>query len=162
MRTWGEFRDLEPELARGGAALLYQVGVGLAFLSTVRADGGPRVHPVCPLLSGDALYAFIVPSPKQRDLARDGRYALHSFPTDDNEDAFYVTGVASQVEDQAVRERLAAQFVEERSSIGVPSPADDHALFELFLAAALLTRTSGHGDHAPRHTVWHSDRGARS
>ena len=33
-----------------------------------------------------------VPGPKQADLHRDGRYALHSFPCEDNEDAFYCTG----------------------------------------------------------------------
>jgi hypothetical protein len=35
-----------PDLADASRALLYQFGVGLAFLSTVRPDGGPRVHPV--------------------------------------------------------------------------------------------------------------------
>jgi hypothetical protein len=32
---------------RGRQSLLYQFGVGLAFLSTVRPDGGPRLHPLC-------------------------------------------------------------------------------------------------------------------
>ena len=63
----------------------------------MRADGGPRLHPICPLLTETGLYAFIVPSPKQRDLHRDGRYAMHSSPLDDNEDAFSLTGVASYV-----------------------------------------------------------------
>src|SRR6266704_3965772 len=39
-----------PDFADAGRALLYQFGVGLAFLATVRRDGGPRVHPVCPLI----------------------------------------------------------------------------------------------------------------
>ena len=43
---------------------------------------------MCPLLHEAGLFAFIIPSPKQRDLRRDGRYALHSFPCEDNEDAF--------------------------------------------------------------------------
>ena len=71
--SWAEFRELEPQLAQQGRELLYFFGVGLGFLATVRADGGPRLHPMCPLLTDDALYAFIVPSPKQRDLVRDGR-----------------------------------------------------------------------------------------
>src|SRR5205814_1633557 len=149
--SWGE---LPPELAEAGRALLYQVGVGLGFLSTVRRDGGPRVHPMCPLLTGDAMYAFIVPSPKQADLRRDGRYALHSFPTADNEDAFYVTGMARLVEDRDVRARLGQQFVDERAALSVPFPADDDALFELDIESCLLTATTGHGDPAPQHTVW--------
>lgn len=156
MQAWDEFAALEPALARDGASLLYHFGVGLGFLGTVRLDGGPRVHPVCPLLTDDGLYVFVVPSPKQQDLRRDGRFALHSFPLPDGEDAFYVAGVASDVRDPEVRDHLATQFVEERSAIGVPRPADDHVLFELFVASALLTRTGGHGDHAPKHTVWPS------
>ncbi len=89
MISWGGFQSQQPELARQGADLLYHFGVGLAFLGTVGADGGPRLDPVCPLLTEAGLYGFIVPSPKQADLHRDGRYAVHSFPLEDNEDAFY-------------------------------------------------------------------------
>jgi hypothetical protein len=73
--SWSEFKARQPELALSGADLLYHFGVGLAFLATVRADGGPRLHPMCPLLTETGLYAFIVPSPKQRDLHRDGQLA---------------------------------------------------------------------------------------
>jgi hypothetical protein len=52
------------------------------------------------------MYGFIVPSLKQQDLRRDGRYAVHSFPTRDNEDAFCVTGVASVVSDANLRQDL--------------------------------------------------------
>jgi hypothetical protein len=104
MLTWAAFRLARPDLAQAGRDLLYQVGVGLAFLATVRPDSGPRLHPFCPLVTDDALVAFIIPSPKQRDLHRDGRYALHSFPTPDNEDAFYLTGRVRLVEDATDRE----------------------------------------------------------
>jgi hypothetical protein len=40
MLTWGEFALERPELAEAGRRMLYQFGVGLAFLATVRADGG--------------------------------------------------------------------------------------------------------------------------
>lgn len=40
------------------------------------------------------IFAFIIPSPKQRDLHRDGRYAMHSYPREDDEDAFFVAGRA--------------------------------------------------------------------
>ena len=154
MATWGEFAAARHDLAHAGRALLYQVGVGLAFLSTVRKDGGPRVHPMCPLLTDDGLYAFIIPSPKQTDLTRDGRYAMHSFPTDSNEDAFYVAGTASQVEDSELRERLAEQFVAERTAVGVPTPEAHDVLFAFDIERVLLTRTTGHGDMEPQHTVW--------
>jgi hypothetical protein len=42
--AWGEFERAQPGLAEAGRVLLYQDGVGLAFLATVRADGGPRVR----------------------------------------------------------------------------------------------------------------------
>ena len=154
MVTWGEFESLQPPLAEGGRDLLYRVGVGLAFLATVRGDGGPRLHPMCPLLDGDGLYAFIVPSPKQRDLLRDGRYAMHSLPTPDNEDAFCLSGSATLVDDEPARARLADLFVSERQSIGVPAPPAGDLLFSFAIESCLLTRTSGHGDPRPEHMVW--------
>ena len=154
MVTWGEFESLQPALATGGRELLYRVGVGLAFIGTVRSDGGPRLHPMCPLLDGGGLYAFIVPSPKQRDLLRDGRYAMHSFPTPDNEDAFCLTGAATRVDDATTRARLADLFVSEREWIGVPAPPEDDLLFTFSIESCLLTRTTGHGDPHPDHTVW--------
>src|SRR5215467_1315394 len=154
MISWSDFKIGRPDLARHGADLLYHYGVGLAFLGTVRADGGPRLHPMCPLLSETGLYAFIVPSPKQRDLHRDGRYAMHSFPLDDNEDAFYLTGVASPVSHPQTRDLLGRQFADERSDFAVPPPGEEQHLFEFHVHAAMLTRTSGHGDPEPQHTIW--------
>jgi len=153
--TWSSFKSEQPELAAAGKALLYQHGVGLAFLATVRGDGRPRLHPFCPLFADDRLFAFIVPSPKQADLRRDGWYSLHSFPSDDNEDAFYMSGHACVVTDDAVRRSVSAQFVDERSQFAVPEPAPDHVLFEFDLDHCLLTTTTGHGDGVPRHQVWH-------
>ena len=87
-------------------------------MSTVRPDGGPRLHPVCPLIADSGLYAFIIPSPKLNDLRRDGRYALHSYPTDDNEDAFYITGAErSRFDESDTRVRVTAQFLQERPTM---------------------------------------------
>ena len=157
MASWGEFEQGQPGLAAAGRTLFYQFGVGLAFLATVRRDGGPRVHPMCPLIHGGGLFAFIVPGPKQADLRRDGRYAQHSFPCPDNEDAFYCTGRAAIVDDPGVRQVLADMFVAERS--GVPAPARDHQLFRFGVETCLLTRTTGHGDFAPQHTTWRDPAG---
>ena len=156
MVSWAAFMRQEPDLAAQGRSLLYQHGVGLGFLATVRSDGHPRLHPMCPIVTNDGLFAFIIPSPKLRDLERSGAYALHSFPCPTNEDAFYVTGHAALVSMGGRRELLARQFVEERAAIAVAPPADDDALFEFDIASALLTRTTGHGDPAPSHQVWHA------
>jgi len=101
MVRWSEFAAAAPELARAGHALITQFQVGLAFLATVRKDGAPRLHPVCPVFSDDGLFVLIVPaSPKRQDLLRDGRYALQSFPQPKaGSEEFYVTGSALLVED---------------------------------------------------------------
>ena len=118
----------------------------------MRADGGPRLHPFCPVID-DGLYAFIVPSPKRDDLHRDGRYALHSFPADENEDAFTIAGTVRLTEDAAARDRLEDRYRGERSQ-PASTPMDDQDLFEFLIERCLLTRTTGHGDVSPRHVVW--------
>ncbi len=152
--TWLAFAQERPELAEAGRALLYQHGVGLAFLATVRRDARPRLHPMCPLLTEDGLFAFIIPSPKRDDLRRDGAHAMHSFPCPDNEDAFCLTGRARLTTSPSVREALASQFVLERSQFLVTPPAAEDAVFEFDIDSCLLTRTTGHGDPTPQHTVW--------
>jgi hypothetical protein len=79
---------------------------------------------MCPLLTDSELYAFIVPSPKRDDLHRDGRYALHSFPADENEDAVYITGRAELISDEGTTKALARQFAAER---GMTEPPPDLA-----------------------------------
>ena len=157
MKSWPEFADARRELAEAGRDLLYQVGVGLGFLATTRADGAPRVHPMCPVLHQAGLFAFIIPSPKQRDLRRDGRYALHSFPCEDNEDAFSCSGKARLVTDAGLRSELSTVFVTERKQLAVPAPSEDDALFEFLVQSCLLTRTTGHGDMHPVHRVWRDE-----
>jgi len=108
MVTWKEFAAAEPDLAEVGCSLLFQFKVGLAFLATVRRDGAPRLHPVCPVLSGDRLFVLITStSPKLRDLLRDGRYAVQTFPQPKaGSDEFSVAGKAVLVEDPAVRANI--------------------------------------------------------
>jgi pyridoxamine 5'-phosphate oxidase-like protein len=108
MVTWKEFAAAEPDLAETGRSLLFQFKVGLAFLATVRSDGAPRLHPVCPVLSGDRLFVLITPlSPKRRDLLRDGRYALQSFPQPKaGSDEFFIAGTAVLVDDPTTRANI--------------------------------------------------------
>lgn len=154
MLTWGNFRQARPDLAEAGRALLYQFGVGLALLATVRRDGGPRVHPMCPVITDDGLFAFIIPSPKLNDLVRDGRYAMHGFPPAESEDAIYLTGSAETRLDASLRRSLATVFLSERGWSSQPPGFEDQGLFEFLIDSCLLTKTTGHGDHEPKHTVW--------
>jgi len=149
-------------MAAAGRALLYQFGgVGLAFLATTRADGGPRVHPMCPILWDDGLYALLIPSPKRDDLHRDPRFAMHCYPPDGNENAFYVTGVAEQISDTSVLAPVTERFLDERAWSTPPPDIDLQELFEFRIERALLTTTEGHGDPAPRHRVWKAGGTAR-
>jgi hypothetical protein len=153
--SWGEFSDARPDLAQGGRELLYQFGVGLAFLSTVRSDGGPRLHPFCPLLIEGRLVAHITPSPKRDDLDRDPRYAMHAFPTPDNEDAFYLTGETRRVTDEGLAGRAAAQFFAERAYSSEPDGFSAGKFYEFLIGRCMLTRTTGRDDWHPQHAVWH-------
>jgi hypothetical protein len=156
MLTWGEFQAAKSDLAEAGRGLICQFGVALAFLATSREDGAPRVHPIAPQFVADGFYAFITPSPKRADLLRDSRYALHSYPSPENEDAFYITGRARLVESEVERSRLWSAYVGDTNRIvaGELPPLTTQTIFELLLTSALLTRTTGHGDLSPKHTVW--------
>jgi len=103
--SWSEFAAAAPDLAEVGQRQLTQFGVGLAFLATVRVDGAPRLHPVCPVVSHGRLFVLITPeSPKRQDLVRDGRYALQPFPQPKpGSDEFYVSGRARVIADEATR-----------------------------------------------------------
>ena len=132
MASWSEFAAADPTLAAAIRALLQQYGPGMGYLATVRADGGPRVHPVSPVIAGDGLYCFVVHSPKRRDLERDGRYALHSYPPEESDDEAYVAGRALPVTDPVVIGRLADALR--------ASPDVDWRLYELTVESAMLRR----------------------
>lgn len=132
MASWSDFVAADPSLAAGIRALLQQYGPGMAYLATVRADGAPRVHPVSPVFTDEGLYCFLVNSPKRRDLDRDGRYALHAYPPEDNDDEAYLTGRAIPVRDQRVITDLADALH--------ASHAVDWRLYELLIETATLRR----------------------
>lgn len=101
MTTWSELLQDAPEIAAVGATLLEKHG--MAYLATVRPDGAPRVHPVCPFIADGRLFVATAPtSPKRLDLTRDGRYVLHMLPGK-NDDEFWLRGRASLVTDASLR-----------------------------------------------------------
>src|SRR5256885_10539291 len=110
MASWSEFAAAQPRLASAIRALVHQYGPGLGYLATVRADGGPRVHPVSPVITDDGLYCFIIDSPKRCDLERDGRYALHAFPPEESDDEAYLAGRARRVTEARHVQRLAGSM----------------------------------------------------
>lgn len=132
MASWSAFAVAEPDLAAAIRALLQQYGPGMGYLATVRADGGPRVHPVSPVITDEGLFCFIVDSAKRRDLERDGRYALHSYPPEESDDEAYLTGRAHLVTDPAVVSSLADALH--------ASPEVDWRLFEFSIETAMLRR----------------------
>src|SRR5436190_12522389 len=136
--TWAEFAQARPAMAQVGRQMLYDAGLGLGFLATVRADGGPRVHPICPIMAGN-LYAFIVPGPKLADLRRDGRYALCSetCAPPRHDDNVYITGMVEELRDPQLREHLTSQLLAERS-LSEPWPGfEDEPLLELQIERVL-------------------------
>jgi hypothetical protein len=150
MVPWNEFVAAAPELAATGEDLLFQFGVGLAFLATVRRDGGPRLHPVCPVLSHGHLYVLVTPtSPKRQDLLRDGRYALQTFPQPKPDSAeFYITGQAELIEDPILRR---AVFNDAKHKT-----QDSELLFELKVERVMHTTWEGWGtaELRPLHRKW--------
>lgn len=107
MTSWQTFAQAAPDIAAFGAR---RFGRGVAYLGTVRAGGGPRVHPVTPII-GEQLFLFMEPtSPKGRDLQRDPRYMLHCAVEDSGggEGEFYVRGRAALTTDPAHRQQAIA------------------------------------------------------
>ena len=155
MTTWSEFETRAPAIAEAGRKLLYQFGVGLAFLATVRSDGAPRLHPICPTVVDGCLYALILPSsPKCGDLKRDGRYALHTFPPVENDDEFLVMGRARFIDDEA----LAARVRDDQKARGMTS-TEDEVLFAFEIERVMYAKyPGGHGTWPPKYSVWRADR----
>ena len=152
MATWGEFSAAVPDLASAGARLLTQFGPGLAFLSTIRSDGGPRLHPICPVIFGGDLWAFIITaSPKCSDLRRDGRFALHSFPPEDVDDEFAIRGVAHEAADlRPGTETWAGIQQATTASVGRP----DEIPFRLHIDSVMLATYEARGVFPPAYSVW--------
>jgi len=141
MPDWKEFEAQAPELAAFGKQ---RFASGVGYLGTLRPDGGPRVHPVPPIV-GERLFLFMEPtSPKGKDLQRDPRYTLHCAVEDSSggEGEFYVRGRATLTDDPAIRERAV-----QASSY---KPQDRYILFVLAVDFAFMNTYDDDGDPHPR------------
>jgi hypothetical protein len=150
MPTWERFAAASPELAAVGLRLLNHYGA--AFLSTVRKDGSPRLHPVVPIITEGRLFVFCG-GPKVHDLHRDGRYVLHAL-IDRDDTEFLVAGRAIDVNDDRVLRALIALAAPYK----VPDDPRDqtHQLFQFDIERAHTTTWyhPGQPDTRPTHTEW--------
>lgn len=142
--SWKEFAAGAPEMAEFGQQ---RFASEVAYLATVKKDGGPRVHPVTPIIGEGRLFLFMEPtSPKGHDLRRDGRYALHCSVADSGggQGEFLLTGTAELVEDASIR-----SIAVEHASY---APADRYILFELAIDTAFSTEYDDDG--TPTRSRW--------
>ena len=150
--SWSELESRAPDTSRHGYDLIHQYGIGLGFIATVRKDGGPRVHPCCPIVYTGGLYVFILRnSPKRYDLDRDGRFALHSNPCADTDDEFYCSGIAKRVDAENLRSVVA--------DVAKHDVQNDEVLYELCIDRALYTtwKNPRQPNTEPVYSKWVSD-----
>ncbi len=156
MASWATLEAAEPEMAEAGRKLFYQFGVGLGFLATIRADGGPRMHPICVVQDGSGLYAFIENTPKRRDLDRDGRYALHAMPPEQVDDEFYLTGRAIRREDKETDARVFAAYL--AMGAFASGGADNHGwLYEFDIERAMWAKYGPRPSWPPEYRTWKAE-----
>ncbi len=151
MATWSEFAQSAPEIAAVAHALLTVPGSGFGYLATVSREGAPRIHPIMPVWAAGSMFAFIEPSPKLADLARDGRYALHSTGSEDVDDELMVSGCALVTTDDPRRAAAVAAcaFV----------PGDRASLVELQLDRVMWAHYEPRGVFPPQYRVWRDPAG---
>jgi hypothetical protein len=145
--TWADFEAAMPDMAAHGQRLIYQYGPGLGFLATIRNDGAPRLHPMCPMIVDGGLWAMIGPhGPKCADLRRDGRYAMHAPTPEEVDDEFLVMGRAIETADRARWDTVAG-------AANWPVNPDE-VLFELHIDRAMLALYTHRGQWPPAYTKW--------
>jgi hypothetical protein len=174
MASWRDVEREAPDVAAVGERLwpgLFALAQGrppageqvfsVAFLATIRRDGGPRLHPFCPILADGRLFAAIPRrSPKGWDLRRDGRCAIHALPGPED-DELCIRAVASEVTTAQGTVGL-VQAVVARSDVGgmIESVAH-HPIFEFDLRQVDVARwvdVGQPGTHAVRQQWCHQPR----
>lgn len=149
MESWEAFARAEPDLAARGRELLYQRGDGEAFLTTVAANGTPRIHPLNVGVRDGRLLVFVqAHSAKARDLESNQHYALHAHQDAEHPHEFMVRGQARLVTDPALRAAAAADWFY--------TVSEAYPLYELLIAHALLGERETASDWPPRYRSWRS------
>jgi Pyridoxamine 5'-phosphate oxidase len=143
--SWSRFAGAASAIAEVGARVLYRSGEGAGLLATVRGDAPPRIHPVNAGVVDGGLYVFLLDSAKRRDLAEDGRYALHGHQDSADPTEFSVRGRARQIAHGPVRDRVAAGWFFEID--------DSFVLFELGVESAIIGERTA-DEWPPRYTRW--------
>jgi hypothetical protein len=147
MATWAQFEAAAPELAEIAARLWPGIVAlnrestpphgtpcfDVSYLASIRRDGGPRVHPFCPILADGRLFAAIPrSSPKGWDLRRDPRCAIHALPGPDDDELCIRARAIETIDDAPTRSLVRA--VVERSGVGGMIESVSHdPLFEFDL-----------------------------
>lgn len=149
MATWATFEVAAPDMAATGRRLIYRRPVGEAFLATVRGDALPRVHPIYVAILEDRLFAFLLDSPKAKDLVEDGRFALHAHQDPAAPHEFVVRGRARPVDDESTRRRVGDAWYFDVNDEG-------HRLFEFDIDHAILGDRPTADDWPPRYASWRS------
>jgi hypothetical protein len=141
--SWADFTQDAPELAAFAAQRLHgRVG----YLATVTAEGGPRVHPITPIVGAGQLFVFMNPeSPKGHDLRRSGLFALHAGveDTEGGRGEVLVRGTAQPIEDEALRAQAAEA-----------APYDPSARYVLFALSPLRVIATTYPEGKPVHQRW--------
>jgi pyridoxamine 5'-phosphate oxidase-like protein len=151
MATWAEFAVEAPAVAEAGRRLIYRAETGSGLLATVRGDSLPRIHPITVAVSSGRLVAFIIrDSPKARDLAGDGRYALHAHHDPDVPHEFTVRGRATAIDDAETRAGFAGAWKFEVD--------ETYRLFEFGIDHAIHGQRATPRDWPPRYTSWRDQR----
>ena len=148
MVAWSAFEASDPAMADAGRRLLHRTETGEALLATVRDVAPPRIHPINVAIVDGRLVAFILPSQKLTDLARDGRYALHAHQDPSAPSEFTLRGRARIVDDPAERTAAAAVWSFEVD--------DTYTLVEFSIDHAILGER-GPDEWPPRYTSWKPD-----
>jgi len=99
MATWAELERADEALAAFGRE---RFANRITYQATLMRDGSPRLHPVSPWFAAGLLcVSFRETSPNVAEVARDGRYAMHSSQPPDDHDGlhgeFMVRGWMEQI-----------------------------------------------------------------
>ena len=112
----------------------------VAYLATLRRDGAPRLHPFCPIVAADRLFAAIPRrSPKGWDLRRDPRCVIHAMPGPED-DELCIRATASDVTARADTRALVDAVVARSDDGGMLETVRHDPIFEFDLVQVDVAR----------------------